>query len=187
MRVVFLGPPGAGKGTQAKRIAGEFSIPHISTGDILRAAVQAGTELGLEAKKIMDSGQLVPDSTIVAIIEERISEPDCSSGYILDGFPRTVPQAEALAEMLSSRREGIDAVLLFDVPAAEVLRRMEARRLSEGRSDDSAETQRERLKVYEAQTAPLIEYYNSAGLLRTVSGIGTLEEIQKRLVSELTH
>lgn len=187
MRIIFLGPPGAGKGTQAKRIATEFSIPHISTGDMLRAAVEAGTELGKYAKHIMDSGQLVPDETIIALIEQRVSEPDCSDGYILDGFPRTVPQAESLGSMLAARGESIDVVLLFDVPAEEVLRRMESRRASEGRADDASETQRERLKVYEAQTAPLIDFYKANGLLRVVSGVGSVEEIQRRLVAELTH
>lgn len=185
MKTVFFGPPGAGKGTQAKGVSTEFSIPHISTGDMLRAAVAAQTPLGLEVKQIIDSGQLVPDNTIVALIAERILETDCASGYILDGFPRTVVQAEALNKMLSSRNEGLDVVILFDVPTKEVLSRMEARRQSEGRADDSSETQRERLQVYEKQTAPLIEYYQQAGLLRRVDGMGSVEEIQQRLVSSL--
>ena len=185
MRTVFLGPPGAGKGTQAKGVASQFGIPHISTGDMLRASVAAATPLGLEVKQIIDSGQLVPDKTIVAIIEDRISQADCAKGYILDGFPRTVIQAEALDEMLKNRGENLDAVVLFDVPSEEVLKRMEARREKEGRVDDSADTQRERLKVYEAQTAPLIDFYRNAQILRPVDGIGSIDEIQERLVGAL--
>ncbi|MCL4125744.1 UNVERIFIED_CONTAM: hypothetical protein GTU68_047153 [Idotea baltica] len=185
MKTVFLGPPGAGKGTQAKMIAAEFGIPHISTGEMLRSAVAAATPLGLEVKQVMDSGQLVPDKTIVAIIEERISEDDCVSGYILDGFPRTVIQAESLTSMLAARDDGLDVVILFEVAAQEVLARMESRREREGRVDDSAETQLERLKVYERQTAPLIDYYQNANLLRRVQGVGTVEEIQQRLVTAL--
>lgn len=185
MRVVFMGPPGAGKGTQAKIAAKELGVAHISTGEMLRAAVDAGSILGNRVKQIMERGQLVPDDLMVSLISERVLEPDCQAGYILDGFPRTVSQANSLDAMLEVKGEKLDLALYFDVPSTEVLNRLEMRRVQEGRSDDTIATQRERLKIYEEQTFPLIDYYTSNGLLKKVDGMGDVEEIQARVVEVL--
>lgn len=182
MKLVFLGPPGAGKGTQAKFCAEKYSIAHISTGDMLRAAVQEGSAVGKKVKSIIDSGQLVPDDLIVQIIRERVKKDDCKKGYLLDGFPRTVPQAVALEGMLSDADTSLDKVILFTLTLSALLKRLAARRSQESRADDSAETQQERLRVYEEQTAPLIEYYKSNGRLVEVDASGTIEEVQKELV-----
>ncbi|HQH26077.1 MAG TPA: adenylate kinase [Oligoflexia bacterium] len=181
MKTVFLGAPGAGKGTQAKRFAQAQGIAHISTGDMLRAAVASGSALGLQAKKIMDDGQLVPDKLIVELIEERTQQADCRRGYILDGFPRTVEQAEALAVMLERRKESLDSVVLFDLAEEEVLRRLAYRRTVESRSDDSEETQLKRQRIYQEQTAPLIQYYRDQGVLKVVDAAGTIDQVYSAL------
>ncbi|MFQ5893904.1 MAG: adenylate kinase [Nitrospinota bacterium] len=204
MNLIFLGPPGAGKGTQAKLVAERCDIPQISTGDILRQAVKEGTPLGTEAQGYMERGDLVPDTVVIGIIEERLQQPDCQAGYILDGFPRTEVQADALAETLAQRGGAIDRVVNIEVADEELIRRLAGRRTCatcqepyhvafsppkhEGlcdqcggeliqRKDDEEETIRARLQVYREQTAPLIAYYEQRGLLRNVAGVGTIEEI----------
>ena len=185
MKLVFLGPPGAGKGTQASLLSKDLNIPHISTGEILRKAVKDGTELGKKIQAVIDSGNLVPDQMIVGIIKERTSESDCSSGYILDGFPRTVEQAQALEEMMSEANEQIDKIVLFDVNIDELEERLNHRRGQETRVDDSKEIQVERLMVYEKQTKPLISYYEERGSLKRVDATGSIEEVQTKLKSVL--
>ena len=178
IRLVFLGPPGAGKGTQAQRIAEKYNVPHISTGDILRAAVKEGTELGKLAKSYMDRGELVPDDVIIGIIKERLSQPDVRErGFILDGFPRTLPQAEALDRMLEELSMPLDKVVYLNVDDEEIVRRL----LSRGRADDTEEVIRNRLKVYREQTAPLIDYYSEKCLLAEVYGVGDIDEITKKI------
>jgi len=206
--LILLGPPGAGKGTQAKRLVESYGIPQISTGDILRKAVKEGTQLGKEAKSYMDAGELVPDSVVIGIIEERLKEPDCKEGYILDGFPRTVPQAEALDAILDKMGSRIDHVVSIEVPDGELMNRLTGRWTCKNcgamfheknqppkeqgkcdhcggelyqRDDDKADTIRERLRVYGSQTQPLIEYYNKKGLVRKIDGIGTIDEIFERI------
>ena len=173
MNVVFLGPPGAGKGTQADRFSLEQGIPHISTGDMLRAAVTAGTEVGLAAKEYMDSGGLVPDEVMAGVLSERLADGDCTRGFLLDGFPRTVPQAE----LLTARGIVLDHVAHFDVPADEIARRLTGR----GRADDIPATVQKRIATYERQTAPLIAYYEDRDLLRHVPGVGSVDEVYARL------
>lgn len=185
MRIVFLGPPGAGKGTQAKRLAEQRGLAHISTGDMLRSAVQKGTPVGEKVKGIMDAGQLVPDEMIVEIIRDRVAENDCSRGYILDGFPRTLPQAEALGRMLGNGGGALDAVVSFEVSEADLSARLAHRRGAEARADDDAAVQQERLRVYQQQTAPLIDYYRSAKLLRSVNASGSIEDVYARLEQAL--
>ena len=214
MRLILLGPPGAGKGTQAAVICRKFGIPQISTGDMLRAAVKAGTPLGVAAKKVMDAGQLVSDDIIVGLVLERLEEPDCARGYLFDGFPRTIPQAEAM----QAGRVPIDIVLEIDVPDEEIIVRMSGRRVHppsgrtyhvrfnpprrEGRDDatgeplvqrddDREETVRKRLEVYRAQTRPLIDFYRRwaaahAPRYRRISGVGPVEEISARALAALT-
>jgi len=173
MKVVFLGPPGAGKGTQAERFAAARGIPHISTGAMLRDAVAAGTELGRKAQEFMESGALVPDEVMAGVVSERLAAADCAAGFLLDGFPRTLPQAELLA----GRGVGLDHVVLFDVPAAEVERRLMGR----GRSDDTPETVRTRIETYTRQTEPLVAHYRGRGVLRAVDGVGSVDEVYGRL------
>lgn len=186
MKVVFLGPPGAGKGTQAKLLAERKRIAHISTGEMLRAAVAAGSDLGKQVKDIIDSGKLVPDALMVALIQDRVKAVDCAEGYILDGFPRTVPQAEALAEMLKSNGVALDAVVYFEVSEADLLRRLEHRRGVEQRADDSVATQLERLRVYREQTAPLVDFYRAKGALTSVDAAGSVDEVYSKLDSALS-
>jgi len=182
IRVVFLGPPGAGKGTQAIRIAEKYNVPHISTGDILRAAVKEGTELGKLAKSYMDRGELVPDEVIIGIIRERLSQPDVRErGFILDGFPRTLRQAEALDRMLAELNMPLDRVIYLNVDDEEIVRRLLAR----GRADDTEEVIRNRLKVYREQTAPLIDYYSEKCLLAEIYGVGEIEEITRKIEEAL--
>lgn len=185
MRIVFLGPPGAGKGTQAKLLSEKLSIAHISTGEILREAVRQGTELGKRVKGIMDAGQLVPDQLIVEVIKDRLQADDCQKGYILDGFPRTVAQAEALDSALAIMKQKLSEVVLFEVSGGDVQKRLEHRREAEKRDDDAAKTQSERLKVYQAETAPLINFYESQGILKRVSGAGSVEEVGARVLSTI--
>lgn len=204
MRLVFLGAPGAGKGTQAKRLVEKYGIPQISTGDLLRAAVAAGTSLGKEAKAYMDRGELVPDKVVLGMVKERLSQNDCKRGFILDGFPRNVAQAEALDKMLSEMNMPLDLALNLDVPFDDLMKRLTGRRTCKScgqmynvyyspskvegkcdkcggelfqRDDDKEETIRKRLEVYRAQTEPLIDYYSKKGILKSVSGTGSIDEI----------
>lgn len=180
--VIFLGPPGAGKGTQAKKLSEEKGLQHISTGDMLRAAVSEGSELGEKVAGIMERGELVSDDLMIEIIKERTAKPDCERGYILDGFPRTVPQAEAIKKLLSDVKSEI---VYFSLAEEEIKNRLETRRKEENRADDELQTQLERLKVYQEKTAPLIDYYRKSGDLIEVSAEGSVEEVYQRLESAL--
>lgn len=206
MRIVLLGGPGSGKGTQAKKLIDKLGVPQISTGDIFRAALKEGTPMGLKAKGYMDKGELVPDDVVIGVVEERLTKPDLDKGYMLDGFPRTLPQAEALDKILASQNKSINHAILVDVPDEELVARLSGRRTcknsdcgamfhvmfnpskKEGvcdkcgselyqRDDDSEATIRERLAVYNKQTAPLIDYYDKKGLLRRVQGVGPIDQI----------
>lgn len=183
MRLILLGPPGAGKGTQAQRLVEKYNIVQLSTGDMLRAAVAAGTPVGLQAKEIMARGELVPDAVVVAIIADRIEKPDAHNGFILDGFPRTVAQADALGKLLHERGLELDAVIELKVDENILIHRVE-RRVAEMtargeavRADDNAEALKKRLDAYRAQTAPLVAYYAAKGQLRTVDGMAPIEEV----------
>ena len=211
MRLILLGAPGAGKGTQAGVICKRYGIPQISTGDMLRAAVKAGTPLGLEAKKVMDSGSLVSDEIILGLVKERIAQPDCAAGFLFDGFPRTLPQADAL----KLNGVNLDYVLEIDVPDSAIIERMSGRRVHPGsgrtyhlrfnppkvegkddvtgeplvqRDDDREETVRKRLEVYRAQTRPLVDYYKAApgAKYRKISGIGRVDEVTQRALAALS-
>ena len=177
MRIVFIGPPGAGKGTQAERMIERYKLAHLSTGDMLRAARDARSDVGLKADRYMSTGQLVPDDIIVAIIAQRLQAPDCRDGYLLDGFPRTIAQAEALDRMLAETGTPLDAALELRVPEEELFRRLAGR----GRADDQPEVIRQRLVAYGEQTEPLLDYYGGQGLLKPVDGLGTVEEIFLRI------
>jgi adenylate kinase len=181
MRIVFIGPPGAGKGTQAQLLVDGYRLAHLSTGDMLRAARAAQTELGKKADQYMSAGALVPDELIIALIAERLARPDCQAGYLLDGFPRTLAQAEALDDMLDRSGTPLDAVLELRVPEEELFRRLAGR----GRADDNPEVIRQRLVAYREQTAPLLDYYARRGLLRSVDGLGTVEDIFARIKAVL--
>jgi adenylate kinase len=190
VRVVLLGPPGAGKGTQAQIIAGKLGVPAISTGDIFRANVSGQTELGRQAKAYMDAGDLVPDEITVAMVKDRLAEPDAKTGFLLDGFPRTIAQAEQLRESLSELGHGLDGVLELVVDEDELVRRLSGRRmLVDGqmtqREDDKPETVRHRLEVYREQTAPLSGFYETEGLLRRIDAIGEVEEVTARAMEAL--
>jgi len=213
VRLIFLGPPAAGKGTQARRLATEHNIPHISTGDILRAAIREGTYLGREAKRYMDHGALVPDDVMIGIVRERLQRNDCSHGFILDGFPRTIPQAEALAGLLETMNAPLNFVVNMSVPVEEILRRMNGRFTCQNcgrmfnlmldppkmpglcdccsgglvqRADDRIDTVHERLEVYRQSTQPLTEYYRAKELLKTVDGTGTIDDIAKRIIEAVS-
>ncbi len=177
MWLVFIGPPGAGKGTQAEWLVEHLSIAHLSTGDMLRQAIDDGTQIGKSAKTYIDAGQLVPDEVVVEIIHQRIDADDCKGGALFDGFPRTVAQAESLDKMLAKRGTPLDAVLQLDVPEDELINRLVAR----GRSDDRPDVIRQRLEVFHNQTAPVSEYYQRKGLLRTINGSGTVAEVTERI------
>lgn len=212
MKIVMLGAPGAGKGTQAKMIADKYQIPHISTGDIFRANIKEGTALGLEAKSYMDQGKLVPDELTVKILLDRVSKDDCANGYVLDGFPRTIPQANVLKDALSKLNDKIDYAINVDVPDENIVRRMSGRRAcvtcgatyhiehvppkKEGicdkcgselilRDDDKPETVLNRLKVYHDQTQPLIDFYNNEGVLKEVDGTVDVKVVFENIVSIL--
>lgn len=185
MRLVLLGPPGAGKGTQAQFIAREFDVPHVSTGDILRQNVSQQTDLGTAAKAYMDRGELVPDDVVIGMVTDRIDQPDAADGFLLDGFPRNVAQAEVLEKALDERDVSLDAVVRFDVPEEELLARLENRRAEEGRSDDDTEVIRKRLVEYRSKTAPLEDFYDQRGLLHDVVAVGTVEEVKDRALSLL--
>jgi adenylate kinase len=176
-RVVLLGPPGAGKGTQAQLLAGRLGVPAISTGDMLRAAVAAGSELGHRVQSVMASGALVDDALMAEVVRERIAQPDAAGGYLLDGYPRTLPQAETLAGILQEAGQTLDAVVLVDVPEDELVRRALLRK----RDDDKEEVVRERLRVYREKTEPLIGYYRERGLLREIDGNRPIEEVTSRM------
>jgi len=212
MRLFFLGPPGVGKGTQAQRLSAQQGIPKISTGDILREAVLKKTALGIQAKSFMDSGKLVPDEVVIGIIRERLKEADSQKGFILDGFPRTVPQAQALASMLRQDGQTISQVVNFELADDELVRRLSGRRSCPNcqavyhlefsppqtpdlcdrcggkliqRSDDQPETIRKRLEVYRSQTVPLIRYYEEQGLLARIDGLGTPEAVFRKVTAAL--
>jgi adenylate kinase len=207
MRMIFIGPPGAGKGTQAARLVDGYKIPHISTGDMFRAAVKAGTPMGQEADRYMKSGQLVPDEVTIGLVRERFSEPDTQKGFMLDGFPRTVPQAEALSEALKSDEVALDVVLLLEVPDELIVERIVGRRSDPEtgaiyhltfnpppadvidrlvhRKDDTEEAVRSRLEAYHKMTAPIIPFYEQAGLLRRVNGVGTPDEVTATITQTL--
>lgn len=204
MRMIFIGPPGAGKGTQAARLVEHFRIPHISTGDMFRAAVKAGTPLGREAERYMTSGQLVPDEVTIGLVRERIREPDARQGFMLDGFPRTVPQAQALDEALRADGVELDVVLVLEVPDELIVQRITGRRTDPEtgriyhldfdppppeiagrltqRKDDTEEACRTRLQAYHAQTAPIVPFYASLGLVRRVDGVGAPDEVTRRIL-----
>jgi adenylate kinase len=187
MRLILLGPPGAGKGTQALRLVDKYRIVQLSTGDMLRAAVAAGTEVGLRAKSIMEAGQLVPDEVVVAIIADRIGQPDAKNGFVLDGFPRTVPQAEALDRLLAERNMKLDAVIELKVDEGILVKRIENRvaemtaRGEKVRSDDNPEVLKGRLAAYRTQTAPLADYYAQKGMLKAVDGMAPVDDVTKAL------
>ena len=188
MRLVILGAPGAGKGTQAVILAAELGVPHVATGVIFRQNVETESQLGLRAKAYMDRGELVPDDVVIGMVTERLAEPDAAHGFVLDGFPRTVPQAEALEIVLQERDSPLDAVLRLEVPEEELLARLEARRETEHRSDDDTEVIRKRLVEYRSKTAPLVTFYAERGLLRDVHAVGEVQEVAARarqLVADL--
>jgi adenylate kinase len=187
MRLILLGPPGAGKGTQAQRLVDKYGIVQLSTGDMLRAAVKAGTPVGLKAKDIMARGDLVPDEVVVAIVSDRIDEPDARKGFILDGFPRTVPQAEALDRMLAAKGFALDAVIALRVEETIILKRIENRveemrkRGEALRADDNPAALKIRLDAYRAQTAPLIDYYAKMGSLQTIDGMAAIADVSNAI------
>lgn len=213
MKIIMLGAPGAGKGTQAKMIADKYHVPHISTGDIFRANIKNGTELGMEAKKYMDQGLLVPDELTVKILLDRVAQDDCKEGYVLDGFPRTIPQAEVLDKALSEINDQIDFAINVDVPDENIVRRMGGRRACLGcgatyhiehippkqegicdtcgkelvlRDDDKPETVQNRLEVYHKQTQPLIDFYGAKGILKTVDGTADMKDVFASIVAILS-
>ena len=181
MQIVFIGPPGAGKGTQAEQLIEKYKLAHLSTGDMLRAARDAGTEVGKKANEYMSSGQLVPDEVIVAIIEERLAEADCQQGYLLDGFPRTIAQAESLDAMLQAKGTALDVVLELKVPEEELFTRLAGR----GRADDTPDVIRQRLVAYREQTEPLLDYYSKKELLKSIDGLGSIDDIFGRVTEVL--
>lgn len=183
MRLVLLGPPGAGKGTQAKALSAHFGIPAISTGDIFRANVTQGTPLGQEAQKYMDAGDYVPDSVTNAMVRDRIAQPDCSGGFLLDGYPRTPAQVDELNDMLREQGAALDAVPQIVVPDDLLLERLVHRAEVEGRTDDSADVIRRRMQVYAEQTASLSAGYEALGLLRLVDGVGEVADVTDRLLA----
>jgi adenylate kinase len=181
MRLIFLGPPGSGKGTQTKLLAERLGVPAISTGDMLRDAVRRGTPLGRRAQAIMEAGELVPDEVVIGLVRERTALPDAENGFLLDGFPRTIEQAKALDRILEGNGASVDGVINLLVPEGTLVERLLGRAALEGRSDDRRETVAERLRVYREKTAPLVEYYRGLGLLTDVDGSGSVEEVAGRI------
>ena len=180
-RLVLLGKQGAGKGTQAVRLARHYAVPHISTGDMFRAAVRSGSEFGAKARKFMDAGDLVPDDVVIGLVRERIALPDAAKGFLLDGFPRTIEQAEALDRILRGNAAPLDGVINLLVPEGTLLERLLGRAALEGRSDDRRETVAERLRIYREKTAPLVQHYRDLGLLTDVDGSGSIDEVAGRI------
>ena len=185
MRMIFMGPPGAGKGTQAAVVAEKYGIPAISTGDIFRANVGEGTPLGLEAKRYMDAGEYVPDSVNNNMVRERLAQPDAEPGFLLDGYPRTLAQVEELDGMLAASGASLDAVVVLTVDSEELVQRLLKRAETSGRSDDTEEVIRHRQDVYTEQTAPLIDVYRDRGLLLEVDGLGEVTEVSERIFTAL--
>ena len=183
MRIVLLGAPGSGKGTQAKILMEGLGIPHISTGDLLRAAVAAGTELGQHAKAVMDRGELVCDELMLGMLQERLLEPDAAAGFILDGFPRNNVQAEALDLLLEKLEQPVDEAIQIEIPRQFIIDRLSKRAEQEGRSDDTVGTVRRRLSIYEEQTAPVVDFYAERGKLTQVHGVGSIAEVSERILS----
>jgi adenylate kinase len=181
MRLVLLGAPGSGKGTQAARLKSDLGVPHISTGDMLRAAVAAGTPTGLKAKAVMDAGQLVSDDILLAMLEERLAQPDAVAGFILDGYPRNLAQADALEHLLARIGQPLDAVVKLEVPNEAIIGRCRIRFEAEHRADDNPDTVRKRLAVYAEQTAPVADFYARRGKLQVVDGVGELGEVTARI------
>lgn len=181
MRLVLLGAPGSGKGTQASRLTAELGVPHISTGDMLRAAVAAGTPMGLQAKAVMASGQLVSDDILLGMLQDRLGHADAQAGFILDGYPRNLAQADALDHLLTGMGRPLDAVIKLDVPNAVIVNRCEIRFKAEARADDNPDTVRKRLAIYAEQTTPVAAFYARAGKLQVVDGVGELAEVTARI------
>jgi adenylate kinase len=180
-RLLLLGPPGAGKGTQAERLVKALGVPQVSTGDMLRAAVKAGSTIGREAKGYMDRGELVPDAVVIGVAEERLLQPDASNGFILDGFPRTAGQAAALDGMLAKLGVGLERCISLEVDEDVLVQRLLGRAHVEGRADDNEHTIRKRMRVYREQTQPLVEHYRARGSLREVDGEGSIDEVAARI------
>jgi adenylate kinase len=185
VRLVLLGPPGAGKGTQAKRLADELGVPTISTGDIFRSSIADGTQLGRLAQSYLDAGKLVPDEVTNDMVRDRICRPDCTPGFVLDGYPRTVAQAHTLDDMLTEHGAHLDRVVELTVDIEEVIKRLHRRAAIEGRSDDTDDVIRHRQEVYAEQTAPLVDFYRERGLLVQVDGMGDIDEVTERVASAL--
>ena len=185
MRLVLLGAPGSGKGTQAARLKEHLQVPHISTGDLLRAEVAAGTPLGLQAKEVMARGDLVSDAILLGMLKDRFSRDDTRAGFILDGYPRNLAQAAALGELLASLGQKFDAAVQLTVDNEQIIERLAGRAQAEGRADDSPESVRHRLNVYDQQTAPVIEFYRQHGQLTVVDGVGSLDEVFTRIVEAI--
>lgn len=185
MRLVLLGAPGSGKGTQATRLKEYLAVPHISTGELLRGAVAAGTPLGLQAKGVMEAGGLVSDDVVLGMLEERLLKPDTGNGFILDGYPRNLAQANALGELLAKLKQPIDIAIQLDVDIELLVERLAGRAKAEGRADDSPEAVRNRLTVYRAQTAPVVDYYRNLGKLAHLDGVGSLDAVFTRITEAL--
>jgi adenylate kinase len=185
MRIVFFGPNGSGKGTQAALLKAELKVPHISTGDLLRAAVKAGTPLGLKAKAVMEAGQLVSDEIVLGMLEERLAEADARAGFILDGYPRNLAQCDALEKLLDRLGQPLDVAIKLDVPDSAILGRCEIRFAAEKRKDDDPAIVRKRLEVYRAQTEPVADHFASLGKLKTVDGVGSVEQVFARILAAL--
>jgi len=187
MRIVVLGAPGSGKGTQAARLKNELGIAHISTGDLLRGQVAARTPLGLKAREVMEAGRLVSDEIVLGMLEERVSQPDASKGFILDGYPRNVAQCVALEALLARIGQPLDVAILLHVPEEMLVARLAGRAAAEGRTDDNPETVRQRLHVYEQQTAPVAEHFREIDALVEVDGVGPFDEVYARILRAIEH